>query len=185
MFWTQRSNSLLKSTAKHIKNTKLMPPHVNLCKINIVSALLSVNFSWFVEHCWKLVTLLLDKILAFQGLWLTKLSPARPPETPLSQMSFRLWVCVHRSHFPKTPRYKQLRALPIRAAQTEHKTHLSGPAGQQSPCPAFRYCGRPDNPGTRLGGLMTCTCGLVRMLLGLCFLQVETHVNSVVLSMDL
>lgn len=56
MFGTQRSNSLLKSTAKHIKNTKLTPPHANLCKINIVSALLSVN----------LVTLLLDNILAFQ-----------------------------------------------------------------------------------------------------------------------
>lgn len=176
MFGTQRSNSLLKSTAKHIKNTKLTPPHANLCKINIVSALLSVN----------LVTLLLDNSLAFQWLRLTKLSPACPPEIPLSQLSFRLWVCVHRSHSPKTPRYKQLRTLPIRAAQAgrtqDSSLRTSWTAVSLSSLSVLWSSWQPWGTAWWAYDLhLWVSENAIRFVL---FTSGDTHVNSVVLSMD-
>lgn len=137
-------------------------------------------------ECWKL-TLLLDETLAFQWLRLTKLSPACPPETPLSQLISDCGSVPTDLIFPKNPKYKQLPSPSEQHKQWEHKTHLSGPSCDSS---------LPDQPfgtvvvlatlGQRLRGFTTCTCGLVRMLSGfVLFTSGDTHVNSSVLSMEL
>lgn len=144
------------------------------------------QYSICTTECWKL-TLLLDETLAFQWLRLTKLSPARPPETPLSQLISDCGSVPTDLIFPKNPKYKQLLSPSEQHKQWECKTHLSGPGCDSSlPVQPFGTVVVLTTLGQWLGGFTTCTCGLMRILSGfVLFTSGDTHVNSSVLSMDL
>lgn len=100
------------------------------------------QYSICTTECRKL-TLLLDETLAFQWLRLTKLSPACPPETPLSQL---ISDC---GSFPlKTPNLSS--CSPHQSSTNSENAGLTSqdPAATAVSLSSLWYCGRPDNPGT-------------------------------------